>query len=131
MKLQEQVLDIFVGEKCHQLATASPEGIPNVSSIACKYVRDDDAIVLIDNYWKKTMENVLTNPHVAVLIRRDKESYQIKGTGKYVAEGPEYEEARKWMKSQGDKYPAKGALIVTVEEVFNSASGADAGKKIQ
>ena len=112
------------------MATASKEGIPNISFIGAKYLQEDGIIVIIDNYMKKTLKNILENPKVAILVRKEKEAFQLKGTCEYFNEGPRYEEARKWMKAKGDKYPAKGALIITVEEIFNSMAGPDAGKRI-
>lgn len=130
MKIPKEIKELFENEKYHQLATASVNGVPNVSTIGGKYVRDDETIVIVDNYMNKTLENVLSNPFVAILVRKEKIAYQIKGKCRYVNEGTDYEEARKWMKSKGDKYPAKGALIITVEEIFNSMTGPDAGKRI-
>ncbi len=130
MKIPDEVKEIFKNEKYHQLATVSAEGVPNVSNIGGKYLRDDDNIVVVDNYMKKTMANVLSNPNVSILIRREKVSYQIKGKCKYVTEGLEYEEAKKWMKSVAEKYPAKGALIITVKDIFDSNTGPNAGENL-
>jgi len=84
----------------------------------------------VDNYMKKTLDNLLSNPNVSVLIRREKVSYQIKGKCRYINKGPDYEEAKKWMKSVAEKYPAKGALIIAVEDIFDSTTGSNAGKSI-
>jgi hypothetical protein len=129
MLLPENVKEIFVNEKCHQLGTCSKDGIPNVCSIGAKYLREDGKIVVVDNYMVKTRENILANPNVSILIRKGGESYQLKGRCSYVTEGEEYEEARKWMKAIGEKYPAKGALIIEVDEIYNSAAGEHAGEK--
>ncbi len=130
MTLTKEVEEIFVNEKYHQLATSSNEGVPNICNIGGKYIRDDGKIIVVDNFMNKTIKNITFNPQVSILIRREKESYQIKGTSEYLTEGDEYKEAYKWMKSKGDKYPAKGAIIITVTEVFNAMTGANAGKKI-
>ena len=130
MKIPEKVKDIFVNEPVCQLATSSAAGTPNISNIGAKYLLDDATIIVVDNYMKKTLSNVMENPVTAILIRRGSESYQIKGKCRYLQSGPVYEEARKWMKSIAEKYPAKGALEIKVEEVYNSASGSDSGKKI-
>ena len=130
MKIPDEVKKIFKNEKCHQLATVSAEGIPNISNIGGKYLRDDDSIVVVDNYMKKTVTNALSNPNVSILIRREKVSYQIKGKCRYVTSGLEYEEAKKWMKAVAEKYPAKGALIITVEDIFDSSTGPNAGKNL-
>ncbi|MFA4991041.1 MAG: pyridoxamine 5'-phosphate oxidase family protein [Candidatus Omnitrophota bacterium] len=130
MKMPERVKEIFEKEPVHQLATSSSAGMPNVCSVGAKYLLDDETIIIVDNYMKKTFSNIIENSAVAILIRRGKESYQIKGGCGYLNSGPIYEEAKKWMKSIGEKYPAKGALKIKVEEIFNSASGHGSGEKI-
>ncbi len=92
---------------------------------------NDETIVIIDNYLNKTLKNILLNPNVSILIRKDKIAYQIKGKCKYVNKGKDYEEARNWMKSKGEKYPAKGTLIMSIDEIFNSTIGPDAGEMIK
>ena len=130
MKMPAKVRKMFESEKYFQLVTASPEGVPNACTIGAKYVQDDETIVIVDNYFKKTLENLTVNPKVALLARIEKVSYQIKGTGRYLNAGAEYEKARDWMKAKGPKYPAKGALYVTVEDVFHSTAGPNAGLKV-
>jgi predicted pyridoxine 5'-phosphate oxidase superfamily flavin-nucleotide-binding protein len=130
MQLSNKIKDIFVEQKTIQLGTASAEGVPNVCHIGCKYLSEDGKLIIIDNYMKKTRANVLENPHAAILLRGEKGSYQLKGICAYVDEGEEYEAARKWMKARGDKYPAKGALIIEVTEVYDSTPGDCAGEKI-
>jgi len=131
MKIPEKVKDIFVNEPVHQLATSSAAGVPNISNIGAKYLLDDETIIVVDNYMKKTLSNIMENPVMAILIRRGGESYQIKGRCRYLQSGPVYEEARKRIKSIAEKYPAKGALEMKIEEVYNSASGFDSGEKIR
>jgi len=131
MKIPKKVKDIFNNESVHQLATSSSVGIPNVSNMGAKYLFDEETIIIVDNYMKKTLSNILENPTVAILIRSGKESYQIKGSCDYLKSGPVFEEARKWMKSIGEKYPVKGVLKIKVEEIFNSASGCGSGEKIE
>lgn len=130
MKIPEKVKDIFIGEPVHQLATASADGVPNISNIGAKYLLDDETIIVIDNYMKKSLSNILENPDVSVLIRRERESYQIKGKCSYMQTGSVYAEARKWMKSIAEKYPAKGVLLITIEGIYNASSGSNAGEKI-
>jgi len=130
MELSGEILDFFENEPYHQFATASLNGQPNISNIGAKYVREDGAIIIIDNFMKKTKDNILANPKAAILVRREKMSYQIRGVCKYVDQGSEYEEARKWMKSKGEKYPAKGAVIFTTESVYDSSTKPTAGEKV-
>ncbi len=130
MDLPEKIKKIFIDEPVHQLATASKSGVPNVCSVGAKYLLDDATIIVVDNYFRKTLNNILENPFAAVLIRIQKESYQIKGSCSYLTSGPVYEQARKWMKEKGDKYPAKGAVQIKVEEIYNSSAGSGSGDRI-
>ncbi len=130
MQLPSNVKDILLNQKTIQLATASADGIPNVCHIGCKQLREDGKIVLIDNYMKKTKANVLENPQVAILLRGEGASYQLKGTCVYVDEGEDYDAAYQWFRTLTDKHPAKGALIIEVTEVYDSSAGENAGKKI-
>lgn len=131
MLLKKEVSEIFENELFHQFATVSKDGVPNICNVGAKYIREDGKIIVIDNYMRKTLSNVLENPEVSILVRRGKESYQIKGTAVYVSEGKEYEDAHQWMKSVNDRYPAKGAIVVTVHSVYNSMSGSTAGDRFE
>jgi len=131
MKIPEKIKDIFVNEPVHQLATSSAAGVPNVSNIGAKYLLDDETIIVVDNYMKKTLSNILENPRAAILIRRGSKSYQLKGRCRYLESGPIYDKAKQWMKSIAEKYPTKGALEIKVEEVYDSASGTGSGEKIR
>jgi len=130
MKIPKKVKDIFNNEPVHQLATSSKNGVPNISNAGAKYLLDDETIIIVDNYMKKTLSNIIENPAAAILLRSGKESYQIKGSCSYFTSGVFYEEAKKWMKSIGEKYPAKGVLKIKVEEIFNSAAGCGSGEKV-
>ena len=131
MKMPKKVKDIFNNEPVHQLATASKNGVPNISNAGAKYLLDDETIIIVDNYMVKTLSNILENPTAAILLRSGKESYQIKGNCSYFTSGDLYEEAKKLMKSMGEKYPAKGVLRIKVENIYNSNSGSGAGARLE
>jgi len=131
MILPKKIKDIFNNEPVHQLATSSKNGVPNISNAGAKYLLDDETIIIVDNYMNKTLSNIIENSAVAILLRSGKESYQIKGSCGYFTSGVLYEEAKKWMKSIGGKYPAKGVLKIKVEHIYNSNSGAGAGEKLK
>jgi predicted pyridoxine 5'-phosphate oxidase superfamily flavin-nucleotide-binding protein len=130
MLLPEPIKDVFLNEHCHQLGTCSKDGIPNICYVGAKFLTEDGKIVIVDNYMLKTKDNVLENPNVSLLMRREKEAYQLKGHCTYLTEGALFGEARTWMKAKGEKYPAKGALVIEVEEIYNSKAGDQAGQKI-
>jgi len=129
MKIREDIENILLSEKYFQLATVSEKEIPNICTIGAFYL-EDEKIIIIDNYFNKTLENINNNNNVSILIRKEKESYQLKGKGKYFSSGEVYLKAREWMKNKNDKYPAKGVLIVNVEDIYNSIPGDNAGEKI-
>ena len=131
MLLKKEVAEIFENEAYHQFATSSRDGKPNICNIGGKFIRDDGEIVMVDNFMKKTIANLQENSEIAILIRREKESYQIKGTARYLTTGEEYDQAYKWMKAKGDKYPAKGAIIITIHSVYNSMTGKNAGERLE
>ena len=131
MQMPAKVREMFENEKYFWLATATPDGVPNACTIGAKYIQDDETIVIVDNFLLKTLENIRANPKVALVALSGKVSYQIKGRARYLTDGPEYERARQWMKSKGDKYPAKGAVYVTVEEIYHSTAGPKAGKPLE
>jgi len=131
MKIPKKIKEIFNNEPVHQLATSSKTGIPNISNVGAKYLFNDETIIIVDNYMVKTLSNIIANPVVSILLRSGKESYQIKGSCSYVTSGALYEEAKKWIKSIGEKYPAKGVLKIKVEDIYNSNSGGGAGEKLQ
>lgn len=131
MIFKKEIAEIFEHEMFHQFATSSKDGIPNICTIGTKYIREDGKIVVVDNYFNKTRSNLKENTEVSILIRRERESYQIKGTATYITAGKEYEEAYQWMKAKSEKYPAKGVVIITVHSIYNSITGSTAGNKIQ
>ena len=67
VKLTEEMVKSLENEVVF-LATASKEGIPNVSAMkAVKVLDSEKGIVLIaDNYMNKTLKNILENPKVAL-----------------------------------------------------------------
>lgn len=130
MRIPKNILDILIKEKYYQLATCSKDGIPNICTVGAYFIKDKETIIIVDNYMRKTFRNVVGNPNVAILVRKEKESFQLKGKCIYKEKGREYEKARKWMRNKGRKYPAKGILIIKVEKIYDSRSGQNAGKEL-
>lgn len=64
MILKKEIAEIFEQEQLHQFATASCDGIPNICTIGAKYIREDGKIVIIDNYFNKTLSNLKENAEV-------------------------------------------------------------------
>jgi predicted pyridoxine 5'-phosphate oxidase superfamily flavin-nucleotide-binding protein len=132
MKIPQDIQRIINEEKTISFGTADKSGNPNINLIAIKRIEDDETILLADNYFNKTLQNLNENNRATILTKKEEEKqwYQLKGTCTYVNEGTQYEEFKKWVKVKKETLPAKGMVIFKVEQIFNVASGPDAGKPI-
>ena len=70
------------------LTTVNPQGMPNSIYVASVSIFDDETLVVADNYFNKTRENILSGSKGALLfLTKNGESYQIKGSLTYCREG--------------------------------------------
>ncbi len=130
MKIPKYIIDLIKKVKYHQLATCSRDKVPNVCTFGAYFIKDDETIIIVDNYMKKTYKNVTENNEIAILVKKDSESYQLKGKCAYKNKGREYEKYRKMQKQKDEKYPAKGILIIKIVSIYDSRPGKNAGKKL-
>jgi hypothetical protein len=107
------------------LATVDADGTPNVIWVTCITLLDDgeasgDAqIAIADNYFAKTLANVLRGSRGALVIRTSSSKpYQLKGRFEYHTEGPGFEAMKLW--NQPGR-PGKGIAVLHVEEVHTGA----------
>jgi len=114
------------------VATVSADGVPNVALVGLLKILDDETILISDNYFKKTEANIKANPQIALMAydSNAKKAYQVKGSVERVTSGSIYDDMVEWVHSKNANLPAKAAVIMHVEEVFNSISGKHAGEKI-
>ena len=113
------------------LATCS-NGEPNVVPVAFKDVTEDDKLVIGDVFLETTLKSIKENGNIAISVydASKLEGYQIKGKAEYVTEG----EVVNTFKTMVEKMfngaaTAKGALIVSIEQVIVTTPGAD-NKKV-
>ena len=129
-----EVQELFKEVKDVAFSTASADGQPNSCVVGMKAVIDDETVYLSDQFFKKTLSNVLANPKVAIVFWKDAVAYQLHGTARYVNEGPEFEAQKAWVDAAFEKIglpiKAKGGCFVHIDEVFVSSPGPDAGNKI-
>jgi predicted pyridoxine 5'-phosphate oxidase superfamily flavin-nucleotide-binding protein len=132
MKIPQHIQKIINEERAISFGTADKTGNPNINLIAIKRIEDDETILLADNYFNKTLQNLNENKKATILTKKEEEKkwYQLKGTCSYIKEGPRYEEFKEWVKAKKEILPAKGMVIFKVEHIFNVAAGPDAGKPI-
>lgn len=99
------------------LTTVSTNGIPNSIYATCVSKYKDEYIVVADNYFSKTRENLKKEKTGSLLfITPEKKAYQIKGTVEYHTEGPVFDDMKKW---NPEKHPGVAAAAVKIEEVYS------------
>jgi len=99
--------------------TVNESGTPNAIYVGCVSKFGEDAIVIANNYFSKTQENIFAGSKGSILfITNEGKSYQIKGTIEYHTEGEIFDDMKKWNPSQ---HPGHGAAAIKVEEVYSGA----------
>lgn len=131
MMMNENVVKILKAYMW-DVATCSDDGNPNVVPVAFKNVTEDGKLVVGDVFMETTMNNVKANGKVAISAYDAKtyEGYQVKGTAEYVTEGPVVDMFKGLVeKTFRGAAKAKGALVITPEQVIVTTPGAD-NKKV-
>lgn len=101
------------------LSTVNGDGIPNAIYATCVSKFNDSTIVIANNYFSKTLENILAGSKGTILfLTKEGKSYQLKGRIEYHKEGPIYEDMKKW---NPEKHPGHAAAALNVEEVYSGA----------
>ena len=101
------------------LSTVNGDGIPNSIYATCVSKFRDDTIVVANNYFSKTLENILAGSKGSILfITKEEESYQIKGSIEYHNESSIFEDMKKWNPKE---HPGHAVAALKVEEVYMGA----------
>lgn len=113
------------------LATATADGTPNVVPIGFARPIDNKTIMLVDNFMKKTHQNLENNPKAALVLRDASQCpYQFKGTAKIIESGKYFDEAVDWATSVMSQLSPKAAILLKVDEIYSVQPGPEAGKKV-
>lgn len=131
-KLPKEVQEFMKG-KMGWVATASPDGVPNATPKGSVRVIDDEHIIFADLFSRKTRENLLKNPKVAVTVVDEKsyKGYQIKGSAELLTAGELFERVSDELKKVPMKLPPPTYVVkITVEKVYDQSVGPEAGKQI-
>ena len=115
-------------ENMWDLATCS-NNQPNVVPVAFKDVTADGKLVIGDVFLETTLKNLQANGGkiaISVYNATSLEGYQIKGTAEYVTSGELVETFKNAVETMfHGAATAKGALIVTPEQVIVTTPGAE------
>lgn len=101
------------------LATINGNGIPNAIYATCVSKYNEDTLVIANNYFSKTLQNIQAGSKGTILfITKEGTSYQVKGRIEYHEAGPIYDDMKKWNPA---KHPGHAAAALKVEEVYSGA----------
>ena len=97
----------------------SGEGVPNSIYATCNALYNNEAILVANNFFDKTLKNIESGSKASVLfITKDDKSYQIKGGVKHYTSGPEFDNMKSW---NPERLPGHGVAVIAIEEVFSGA----------
>ena len=128
-KLTEEMKTLVANQQAF-IATASPEGIPNIGPKGSTRVLDDEHIVFFEMVGRRTYENLKINPNIAIAVldREKMQGYRFVGKAELITEGELYEQAKQ--RAEAMKLPAPQAAVkVKVDEIYNLGAP-EPGKKI-
>jgi predicted pyridoxine 5'-phosphate oxidase superfamily flavin-nucleotide-binding protein len=101
------------------LTTVDKDGNPNAIYATSVSKFDEETIIIADNYFSKTQENILAGSRGSLLfITKEGTSYQIKGRIEYYKEGPLFDDMKKW---NPKRLPGHAVAALKVEEVYEGA----------
>lgn len=123
MELSSKIADALLHAEGKALATTGKNGL-NVVPVSTVRV-EGGKILLMNYFFKKTLENILEQPQVALAFWSGLEGYQIKGFVEYIDSGSVFEEAKKWIMNNVADRVLLGLLILTPEEIYNISPGAN------
>jgi len=100
-------------------STVDKDGVPNAIYATCVSKFSEDTIVVANNYFSKTLENIHAGSKGSILfITKEGKAYQIKGSIDYLTNVTIFEDMKNW---NPDKHPGHGAAALKVEEVYTGA----------
>lgn len=99
--------------------TVDTQGIPNSIYATCTQMSDDGKIVIADNYFNKTKQNISPECHAVVLfITSDGQAIQVKGTLDYETSGPYFDFMKSWNPEQ---HPGHAAAVLSVHHIYSGS----------
>lgn len=128
--LNEKVIAVLQNN-IWDIATCA-DNVPNVVPVGFKNVTADGKLTVGDVFLATTLQNIAANGHIAISAYDGKtmEGYQVKGSAVYVTEGEVVEAYKAAVSAMfNGAATAKGALVITPEQVIVTTPGAD-NKKV-
>ncbi len=131
MKITKEIKEFFEQVPVMALSTVDENGVPNVSAIASKKIIDDETILTIDTFHKKTLHNIKQNGNIALAMWKDSVGYQIKGKAIHYTKGEIFEKGKEWILTLKPQKIVKGVILIKVTDIYYLTPNYDlAGDKI-
>lgn len=108
------------------LATADASGTPNAVPIHYTSRLDDGRLLLVDNFMRKTLDNIRANSSVSVSVWEGSTGFQFKGRASIETDGAHMEAGRAMVKNR----TPKGVVLVEVTEIYSTSPGPEAGSRL-
>ena len=93
--------------------TVAEDGTPNSIWVGCLEKYDEERLMVADNFFQKTRQNIQDRSKGAILWITE-----VKGSIEYVTEGPLFERMKE---CTSEKLPRVAAAVLHVEEVYSGA----------
>ena len=100
-------------------STVDSQGEPNSVWVLCVKMLDEKRILIANNFFNKTLENINNNSRGSLLmIAPEREAYQIKGSIEYYTKGQIYDDMKAWL---DPKFAGVGATVLNIESIYYGA----------
>lgn len=133
-EMTERMQNLFKKVPTAVLATSTKDGIPNAVPVGAKRIIDPETVLVSDQFFNKTIENLQDNPKASLMYWEGNEGYQLKGTITVETSGKRYDETAQWIEERGKEigFPlkSKGVVILKIEEIYAIGPGPKAGRKM-
>jgi predicted pyridoxine 5'-phosphate oxidase superfamily flavin-nucleotide-binding protein len=120
--IDEQLKQLVEGN-IGALASTGESGKPHNIAVGSQQVVSGNQILVTDNFMEETTQNILKNKNVSLVFwntdpekKKECRGCEFRGTAEYFTSGEWVEGIRERYKCQGKNLPAKGAVLITVNE---------------
>lgn len=129
IKLTDEMKDMITAQ-VGIVATVREDGVPNVGPKRSSRLYDETTIIFNENTYGEIYRNIKRGSKVAIaFVDREKlKGFRFVGTAEVHEEGKYYEDAVEW--AVGKMGKPKAAVIIKIEEIYDLASGPNAGKRL-
>ena len=117
-KVTDAIKESLQATKIAYLATATKDGIPNVVPIAAVKFLDDETLLISDQYFGKTLNNLKENPKIALVWWGEKGGFQIKADITIHTDDEIFRQNVQWVKSIKETLNPKSAIVAKITAVY-------------